>query len=269
MAGMDCSGCHRANAAIGNISRRACFTCHEPCRNVDEGVDNELCLDCHVHDYNDEWIYRFHDEPLPQPPDGFDLLEPEHNGWVEHEWLILDWESARDPDRNDLITYRVEVSENEDFEEYQSFDAAENTEFVMFDIPDSSYFLWRVKALDLNTDGDDSTQCETAFEAYITPNPNESAPYNSPIPTEFYLSEAYPNPFNSTMHIRFALPVFSSVAFRIIAETGSEIYRMNRGYSAGSHRFSFNAEKMPTGIYFIQVDAGNYGKYFRKSLLIK
>jgi len=175
-----CHNCHRVNAGINRISRQACFSCHEVCENVDEDVDNELCLDCHDHDNSDRWIYEGHNEPYPHTPDAFNLLEPAHNDWIEEPFVLLSWEASDDDDNNDSLTYQVELSLDPEFEDYQVYDVQNSTRFVVIDLQEDAYYLWRVKAIDLNTNGIYSNQTRR----FQTAEPQPPSPFRLLFPMD-------------------------------------------------------------------------------------
>ncbi len=72
------------------------------------------------------------------------------------------------------------------------------------------------------------------------------------IPDDFYLSNAYPNPFNPSTKINFGLPEDSSVKI-LVTNVNGEIVRTifsDAKLSAGNYSSSFNAENLSSGIYF-------------------
>jgi len=65
------------------------------------------------------------------------------------------------------------------------------------------------------------------------------------------LYQNYPNPFNPATSIRFYLPVSSSATLRILNALGREISVPANGFfGAGMHTIEFDAEKMPSGLYY-------------------
>ena len=72
------------------------------------------------------------------------------------------------------------------------------------------------------------------------------------IPDDFYLSNAYPNPFNPSTKINFGLPQESSVKI-LITNVNGEIVKTilsDVKLSAGNYSSNFNAEGLSSGIYF-------------------
>ena len=78
------------------------------------------------------------------------------------------------------------------------------------------------------------------------------------LPTEFTLSNNYPNPFNPSTKIQFSLPVSSKVTLTVYNLLGQEIARLVDGeLSAGSHSVDFNAAGLSSGVYVYRIKAVN------------
>jgi hypothetical protein len=94
------------------------------------------------------------------------------------------------------------------------------------------------------------------------------------IPTEFSLSNNYPNPFNPSTKIQFSVPVKSNVTITVFNALGQEVARMiQNDLSAGGHDVTFNASSLSSGIYIYSMTAsGVDGRSFtasQKMMLIK
>ena len=77
------------------------------------------------------------------------------------------------------------------------------------------------------------------------------------IPTEYALGN-YPNPFNPTTVIQYALPEAGQVSLKVYNLLSQEVASLVEGsQSAGTHEVSFNAHNLPTGIYIARLQAGN------------
>ena len=84
------------------------------------------------------------------------------------------------------------------------------------------------------------------------------------LPSIFALEQNYPNPFNPSTSIQFSLPVDAQVAIGIYNLVGEKVVEVASGnFAAGSHKVTFNASTLTSGIYFYQLDAtGSDGKTF-------
>ncbi len=90
----------------------------------------------------------------------------------------------------------------------------------------------------------------------------------SPQPVEFALT-SYPNPFNSTVRIRFTVPGEQVVTARIFDVTGREVERLAEDtWSPGSQELTWSARNAASGIYFARIEAGNFSGT-AKMVLIK
>jgi hypothetical protein len=89
------------------------------------------------------------------------------------------------------------------------------------------------------------------------------------IPKEFALSNNYPNPFNPSTTIMFALPQEQYVTIEVYNSTGQKVETLvNRKFSAGYHEVNWNAVNMATGIYFYRIQAGSF-QDLKKMILLK
>jgi len=79
------------------------------------------------------------------------------------------------------------------------------------------------------------------------------------VPTEFTLEQNYPNPFNPRTKISWQSPVSSRQVLKIYDVLGNEIATLlNEEKEAGYHSIDFNAADMPSGVYFYQLNVGEF-----------
>jgi len=91
----------------------------------------------------------------------------------------------------------------------------------------------------------------------------------SGIPQNFALQQNFPNPFNPTTVISYELPVTSSVKLIVYDMLGREVaVLVNEQMLAGTHTAMWDAQGMPSGVYFYRITAGNYVST-HKMLMIK
>ena len=89
------------------------------------------------------------------------------------------------------------------------------------------------------------------------------------IPTEYYLSEAYPNPFNSATRISFGLPFASQVSVELFDISGRKIRTLIEEYkSAGNYTTTLFAADLSSGLYFVRLKASDQ-LFSNKIMLIK
>jgi len=89
------------------------------------------------------------------------------------------------------------------------------------------------------------------------------------IPSNFSLSQNFPNPFNPSTIISYSVPKASFVAIKVYDLLGREVVTLvNEQKSVGNYQVEFNAKGLPSGIYFYKMDAGNFSET-KKLLLLK
>ena len=95
-----------------------------------------------------------------------------------------------------------------------------------------------------------------------------------PIPNEFVLNSAYPNPFNPVTTIRFQLPIASDVKMTVYDILGREVVvLLHEQKNAGIHTIRWNGtnrfgNSVATGTYFVVMKTLNFNQ-IQKVLLIK
>jgi photosystem II stability/assembly factor-like uncharacterized protein len=94
------------------------------------------------------------------------------------------------------------------------------------------------------------------------------------LPSEFYLAQNHPNPFNPATSIQFSLPVEASVKIQLFNMLGEKVTEItNREFSAGVHIINFTSDGLSSGTYLYLLEAkGSNGVIFnqtKKMLLLK
>ena len=81
--------------------------------------------------------------------------------------------------------------------------------------------------------------------------------YLNPIPEEFGLSAAYPNPFNPTTNLGLALNADGYVSMSVFNIRGQVVeVLVDRNMKAGYHNITWNADGISSGMYFVRVETG-------------
>jgi len=99
------------------------------------------------------------------------------------------------------------------------------------------------------------------------------------IPSEYSLSQNFPNPFNPSTHFRFSVPGRSQssegknalqfVSLKVYDVLGKEIGALlNERMNPGTYTIEWNASPFASGIYFVRRQAGNFSA-IRKLVLMK
>lgn len=89
------------------------------------------------------------------------------------------------------------------------------------------------------------------------------------LPAEIQIESIYPNPFNPTTTVAFALNTSTGVKISLVNVSGQKVIEVTQGwFSAGHHKITLNADQLPSGIYFLNMEAGSR-QFVRKISLIK
>jgi hypothetical protein len=76
---------------------------------------------------------------------------------------------------------------------------------------------------------------------------------------DFVLYDAYPNPFNPSTVVRYQLSVVSQVSLKVYNILGKEVaVLVNEKLSPGTYEVTFDGSNLASGIYFVQMQAGNF-----------
>ena len=89
------------------------------------------------------------------------------------------------------------------------------------------------------------------------------------IPLKFELSPNYPNPFNPSTTIKYTLAEQSHVRLEIYNILGQRVeVILDESKDAGSHTEIWQANDVPSGVYFYRIVAGDF-EDTRKMMLLK
>lgn len=76
------------------------------------------------------------------------------------------------------------------------------------------------------------------------------------LPADFSITATYPNPFNASTTIEYALPTPAHVTLDVIDITGRNVRTLlDAEQPAGQHRLTFDADDLPSGLYFVRLTA--------------
>lgn len=88
-------------------------------------------------------------------------------------------------------------------------------------------------------------------------------------PTEFLLSQNFPNPFNPNTQIKYSIPKSSQVTLKIFNTLGEETKTLvNEEKAVGTYGVTWYAANLPSGIYFYQLKAKEFVQS-KKMILLK
>ncbi len=89
------------------------------------------------------------------------------------------------------------------------------------------------------------------------------------VPASYGLSNNFPNPFNPTTTINYAIPLPGMVTLKVYDALGCEVRTLvNEEKAAGEYSVSFAADNLPSGFYLYTIRSGNFFSS-KKMLLLK
>ena len=89
------------------------------------------------------------------------------------------------------------------------------------------------------------------------------------VPSEFYLSQNYPNPFKDKTTIKYCVADKTKIELVVYDSDRKKIKTLvNEIKEARTYKVEFNATGLPSGIYFYRLRAGSFAET-KKMLLIK
>jgi hypothetical protein len=87
-------------------------------------------------------------------------------------------------------------------------------------------------------------------------------------PDEFVLMQNYPNPFNPTTNIRFGILENSDIQLIIYNSLGELVQELlNQNMNSGYYEITWDASKLPSGIYFYRLQSGSLSETKKLILL--
>jgi hypothetical protein len=88
-------------------------------------------------------------------------------------------------------------------------------------------------------------------------------------PSTFTLHQNYPNPFNPSTMIHYALAQAGYVSLKILNLAGQEVATLINGkQNVGEHQIQWQAQGVPSGVYFYQLRVGGHVET-RKMILMR
>ena len=124
-----------------------------------------------------------------------------------------------------------------------------------------------VYAVDVDGDGDidvlSTSDLDNKIAWYENLSPVGIEAISIETPSEFSLSQSYPNPFNPSTKIRYQIPQESKVIIKLYDILGAEVITLlNEKKEPGVYEIDFNAQSdaggLPSGIYIYRLVADGF-----------
>ena len=194
------------------------------------------------------------------------LVLPPQNSAVDSVDVQFGWESAIDPDGDDVV-YTLIYSKAEDFPDSSTVEIQELTDiFYTLDevLKSETDYFWKIIASDTRTGISESVVSTFKTNEVVIGVDDEGI-----LPKEFSLSQNFPNPFNPSTVINYALPKDSDVKLIIYNLKGQVVENLINGkQNAGYKSIKWNGGNSASGLYIYRLTAGDFVQT-RKMVLLK
>lgn len=215
---------------------------------------------------SDDWVILENDlnirawvtfgEMTPVTVDPPTLVSPENGGLVWNVPIDFEWNAVPNGD-----WYRIQVDDEDQFNSPDFDEIVPGTTASWSPVTPMTYY-WRVATFSCYLWSDWSA----AWSFDLTSGVDDID--DSTLPTEYALYQSYPNPFNASTKITYALPENAHVQVSIYNLTGQLIDTIvDEKQEAGYHTVDWNASDYSTGIYFYKLNAGDHTIAKRMTLL--
>jgi photosystem II stability/assembly factor-like uncharacterized protein len=95
--------------------------------------------------------------------------------------------------------------------------------------------------------------------------------WENQVPSEYKLEQNFPNPFNPSTKIKFAIPKDGNVSLKVFDITGRQVAVLVNGMNlrAGSMTYDFNGTELASGVYFYSLAVDGNLIATKKMILVK
>jgi len=205
-----------------------------------------------------------------QGPSPFELIYPAQDDELDANVLdetVFRWEESVDPNWGDIIRYQVWLQSDEDSLQVGVSDSSSMSVDLLAlsnlwpDDPLRSLTWWVVADSD-----PEQTYSSSRNSFRFTPNSTSKDRLNTPV--EFALESIYPSPFNGLTTISYGMDKMDRVSLRAFDISGREVATLvNRTVRAGSHRVTWNASDLPSGVYMLRLESAGRVKMSKVALI--
>ncbi len=208
--------------------------------------------------------------------ESFSLNVPKLDASIQSIPIKFQWQKASSIHINFPweIEYTLYIDESQDFNDPEIFSGIYDTTFVVTELAFGITYFWKVLAK--NIEGDSLWSSET-FGFFVSPDATQIT--HDPVINvqEFELFSNYPNPFNPETTIRYSLPADQSsyrVIIKIYDVLGQLVVNLReKQQRPGLYQLTWDGrnpagQAVPSGVYFLTLEAGNF-KATQKMLLVK
>jgi hypothetical protein len=127
----------------------------------------------------------------------------------------------------------------------------------------------RILRFEVDSDSDKKNWLYSLNYFQITRSQTTSLDEKETLPTEITLEANFPNPFNPSTTLSFALPESMPVRLEVFTTTGQLVATLvDAPMTSGTHHVDFRADQLASGLYLYRLTTPN-GSIIRKMTLLK
>lgn len=195
-------------------------------------------------------------EPVNDAPEPFVRLLPIDNTPVRSDSIAFVWTRAHDVD-GDRVNYVVKLT----VDQLDTSIATIDTSLILSStalIPArrAATIEWTVEASDGNSS---SSPTNGTGRFTLDQETGVDTAHDNKLPAKILLQGNYPNPFNPTTRIYFALPEDREISLTVYNLEGRLVRQLvEKRLPAGYHNILFDASGLASGIYLYRFDAGGF-----------
>lgn len=185
---------------------------------------------------------------------------------IDENFLILKFNGSKDHHTYEI--YYIKKNELNSIEEYQVYVGS-----TMYDLRNTGEYeilISMYQSIEVQPNNYNTRYVTKIYKPDSTTSINDDSEI---LPMSIMLYQNYPNPFNPQTNIKFELNKLEEVSIKVYNVLGKEIKQLLQEYlPSGEHNIQWNGKgdegsTLPSGIYFIQMIAGNYQKTIKTILL--
>jgi len=184
--------------------------------------------------------------------------------------FVFKWTAATDIDTGDVVHYKFYLSNDFRFTTSLIEQTLTPPSFeIRNGLVSGGVYFWKVVAYDENGGETESASVHSFITSFLATGIAET----KQIPTQFAFHQNFPNPFNPSTTISYALPQKEHVTISIFNVQGQEqAILVEEEQAAGNYSVVWDGrrntgELLPSGLYFCQIKAGKYTRTQKMSLL--